>query len=369
MGCSYLEKVQEGSGERRVFHVRKAWVKQTTASDNLSYRKINRAKPLWVGDLIVAANPIDGVVAYNKNTGHIAWRVNVPNGVETTGVAINDRLFFGANDGSFYSVNAKNGQILWTFPTRIENLSEPLLVEGIVYFLTGNNSLYALDAVSGKQLWMYSRSDTSSFSIRGGSKPAFRNGTIYVGFSDGHVVALMAKTGAVKWEKQLNKNKKFRDLDSSPLIEGDYLYISGFDEGTYCLRAATGDQVWRSEYGGYGNILLVNDKLYFAGTNNEVVALDKVTGQKYWTYKLKDGIATSPTLYKGLIVVGESQGALLFIDANTGKIISFFEPGRGIFSQSLADEKNSLVYFMSNESVLYSLEAKWDYPKHIPYLN
>lgn len=364
-GCSTFSKNQESSRE---LLIRKDWVRQSTQKVNPYYRKINRAQPLRFGNLILVSNAIDGVMAYNADSGQEVWRVSLANGSEATAALINDRLFLGASDGQFYSINAKTGAVLWTFPTRTEVLSEPLIEEGHLYFLAGNNSLYALDAATGKQLWLYTRQETSALSVRGGSKPAFRNGTLYVGFSDGAVVALLAQNGAVKWEKQLSKNKKFRDVDSDPLIEGDYLYVGGFDDAVYCLRAATGEQVWKAENGSYGKFLLVGDLLYFASTSDEFVAVQKSTGQRTWAWPVKGGIATGASYYRGLVVFGESQGKVRFLDSSKGKQMGSFEPGRGVLTQPLADEKNSRIYFMSGEANMYSLEVNWGIPKRIPYL-
>lgn len=364
-GCSVLDAQFT---KKRVFETRELWARSTTTTDTLGFRKINRMKPLLFKDLVIQANGLDGVLAFDKFSGQEKWRLNIANGAEPSAAIVNERLFLGASDGQFYSINAENGKIIWTFPTRIETLSEPLLVEGVLYVLTGNNSLYALDAATGRQMWLYSRQDPSSLSIRGGSKPALRNGTLYVGFSDGSLVALLASTGALKWEKQLSRNKKFRDLDTDPLIEGDYIYVLGYDDHAYCLRAATGEQVWKSELGGYGAILLAGDRIYFGSSNGQFVALNKETGKKVWGFPLKEGIATSASLYKGLIVFGESQGALQILDAATGRQISSFSPGKGILSPPLVDEAQNTVYFISNEANLYSLKIGWVIPQHIPYL-
>lgn len=353
---------------QRRFAVNEVFVKRTTDADNLGFRKINRMKPLLYKDLVIQANGLDGVGAYHYLTGAEKWRLPILNGAEPSATLIKDRLFIGASDGQFYSIQADTGKVVWTFPTKIETLSEPLLHDGVLYILTGNNSLFALDAATGKQVWLYTRQDTSSLSIRGGSKPAIRNGTLYVGFSDGSIVALLAQNGALKWEKQLSRNKKFRDLDSDPLLEGDFMYVAGYDDRIYCLRAATGETVWTSPYGGYGSILLAGDRLYVASSNNEFLALQKETGQKVWSYPLKDGIATSATLYKGLIVFGESQGALQILDAATGKQISSFSPGRGILSPPTVDERTGMVYFISNEANLYGIRIGWSNKAQISYL-
>lgn len=371
-GCSTLNKWKENlfdqGTERREFQTRKMWVRQTTVNDNLQYRKINRFQPIAYGNFIIQANAIDGVVAFDRNSGQEVWRVPVLNGVEAPATTVNDRMFFGGMDGQFYSVSMKDGTVLWTFPTRIETLSEPLIQDGNVIFLTGNNSLYSLDASSGKQNWLYTKQDASSLSVRGGSKPAYANGTIYVGFSDGSVVALLSQSGAVKWEVQLSNNKRFRDVDSDPVIEKEFLYLSGFDDSFYCLRTSTGEVVWKQNKGGYGTPLVTGKVIYYAATSNELLALNKETGQINWSYKLKEGIATPPVFYKGIVAFGESSGPLHFVDGTSGKQVAFFNPGRGLLGKPLVDEKANQLFFISGEANLWALEIGWKYPNHIPYL-
>lgn len=371
-GCSSLDAA---AGRKRTFQVDNVWTRRTTEKPNLEFRKINRFTPIfytsknkWKGDLVIQANAIDGVVAYNRKWGFEVWRLPVLNGVESSAILKGSALYFGGNDGQFYRVDAETGNVAWTFPTRIENLSEPTVEEGAVFFLTGANSLYALDAETGKQLWLYSRPETSSLSIRGGSKPAYRNGTLFVGFSDGALVALISKTGQVKWEKQLSRNKRFRDLDSNPLVDGEVVYVIGYDDATYALRSATGDAVWKFEKGGYGGFQMIGDRLYFATTTDEFVAVDKTTGRQIWAAKVATGIATASSTLKGLLVFGEAQGSLRFLDAGTGRQVGSFDPGGGILSPPAVDEKKDAVYFITNEANLYQLQAKWARPKASSYL-
>ncbi|WP_413291500.1 PQQ-binding-like beta-propeller repeat protein [Bdellovibrio sp. HCB337] len=369
-GCSTFENLLSRTAEKREFQVREVWVRQGPQKDNLGFRKINRMTPLIVGDLLIEANALDGMVAYHRDGGHQVWRLNVLNGVEAGAALVNDRLFFGASDGSFYSVNAKTGKVLWTFPTRTENISEPFLdtTNGIVYFISGANVVYALDAESGRQVWLYSRQDNSNFSIRGGSKPALKDGNLFVGFSDGTLVSLNAKTGNLQWELPLNKNKKFRDIDAAPVVDGDQIFVSGYDDKLYCINAGKGDIQWKIDGGGYYPVTISGDKIYYSTTSGEVWALQRGNGDKIWSYKVPEGVPTQAKVYKGLAVFGESQGALKFLDANTGKQVSSYSPGRGIMSTPLVDDKNNHIYFISGEANVYAMEAKWSYPQWIPYL-
>lgn len=362
-GCATVDRTLEQwsskNNSKREYEVKTAWVRQTTVKDNLGFRKINRMTPLLVNDLIIQGNGLDGIVAYEKENGRQKWRLAIPNGVEPSATSIRDRLFVGASDGNFYSVESSSGQIQWSFPTKAENLSAPLLEEGVVYFLAGNNVFYALDAATGRQLWLYSRQDTSQFSIRGGSQAAFYNGTLYVGFSDGSLVALNAKTGAVVWELQLNRNKRFRDIDATPVIDGNQIYIAGYDDKLYCVSLDKGEVIWRIDGGGYSAVTMVGDKIIYPTTNGEVWALKKANGDKVWSYKLKEGIATQVKAYKGSLVFGESQGKLRFLDPNSGAELGAMEPGRGILSTPQVDEKAGRVYFISGEANLFAINAGW----------
>ncbi len=64
-------------------------------------------------------------------------------------------------------------------------------------------------------------------------------------------------------------------------------------------------------------------------------------------------------LFKGSLVFGESQGSLKFLDPSSGAVLGSMEPGRGILSTPLVDEKNNRVYFISGEANLYAIRAGW----------
>ena len=373
VGCSTIDRWLSENPPRRSFQARADWITQGPAKTNLQFRKVNRFTPLLYqhpqfGQIIIQANAIDGLTAMTTSDGNVVWRRPLLNGIEAGGVLQKDKLLVGASDGQFYSISVNTGDIQWSFPTRIETISEPSLEENLVIFLSGANTLYALDIDSGKQVWLYTRQDTQAISVRGGSKPAVKAGTAYVGFADGAVVALNSKTGALKWERQLNRNKRFRDVDSDPLIDGEFLFVSSFDNAIYCLRSATGEVVWKSEKGAFGTPLMVGDTVYFASTGGESQALDRSSGKKKWAFPIEDGIATGARTYKGLLVFGESRGDLHFLDAVTGNPVGHFSPGKGIMSTPVVDEKSDRIYFISGEANVYAVKVAWKNAAAISYL-
>lgn len=357
-GCSSFSGKQI---ESREYHVRKLWVRNALSQANTGFRKINRMSPVLTGDLLVTGNAIEGLVAYDRDTGRERWRVPFINGVEGGATLIRDRLFVGASDGKFYSLNAQTGEIVWTFVTNAESLGEPLLDgdRGILYFLTSTNVVHALDAATGRPVWVYSRQEAAQFTIRGGSRPSLRGETLYVGFSDGFLAALNSRTGAIRWDVQLNRNKRFRDIDASPVIDGDRLYVAGFDDKLYALSTDNGSILWSLPRGGFASVSLDGNRVLYPTSDGALLALDRDSGRILWSFEIKEGIATSVVSQQGLLIFGESRGSLRFLDASSGKEMASFAPGRGVFSRPLVEDRTGRVYFISNEANVYALEAKW----------
>lgn len=345
------------------------WVRDSLASKNLGFRKINRMSPILYKNLVIVGNSIDGVVAYTQDVGQEVWRIAIPQGVEASGTVIKDRLFVGSNNGRMYSIDLGTAQIIWSFDTKSEVIAEPLLQDGVLYFLSASQSVFALDAVTGKQQWTYNRQDTASLmTLRGGSRPSYANGNLYLGFSDGSLVALNAKTGTQQWEIYLNKNTRFKDIDASPVIDGDFIYINSYDDKLYCVSKTKGEIIWSAKSGGVSTPIIVGDRIVFSTSKGELISVAKSDGHEIWKYKSENGILTDPILFRGFIVTGESQGSLLLLDILTGELKGSFEPGRGVFSKPIASLENKLIYFISGEGNIYSVHADFASTAFIDYL-
>lgn len=345
------------------------WIRDSLAKQNDGFRKINRMTPIVYKEKVIMGNALDGVVAYNQESGQELWRIAIPYGVEASGTAIRDRLFVGSNNGKMYSIDLSLGTVLWTFDTKSEAVAEPLLFDGTLYFISGSQSIFALDAATGKQLWTYNRQDTANLmTIRGGSKPAISNGILYVGFSDGSLVSFNAKTGSQQWEISLNKNTRFKDIDSSPIIDGEFIYISSYDDKLYCVSKNKGEIVWSIKGGGVSTPVISGDRIIFGSSKSEMVSVYKKDGKEFWRFKSDKGIMTDPVLFKGFVVAGESQGSLILLDLLTGVKKASFDPGRGVFSRPSVQADQNNIYFISGEGNAYSLKANINLPESASYL-
>jgi outer membrane protein assembly factor BamB len=352
-GCTTVKSVPNQ------FVVEKRWVRGTIDREYLGARRIHRFSPILTEKLVIIGNAVDGLVAYDRNSAHTRWRMEIKDGVEGGAQLVEDILFFGAGDGQLYSVQSDTGKVIWSYPLKAEGLAKPLIRGGVVYVLSGNNVCHALNARTGKLLWTYNRREASNLSVRGGSQPALAGDLVLVGFSDGALVALNKSSGSIVWEINLNKNKRFKDVDATPVIDGETIYISSYDGALYSVNRADGRINWQIDDGGYEEVLLSGNTLFFSSSTGKTIALDKGSGKILWSRDNPRGIATAPILYKGVLVVGEMDGALRFLDARSGDLLDEFAPGRGVTSRSTVDPTSGEVYFMSADANLFALKVAW----------
>lgn len=353
--CSYLKK----NPAPRKFTIERIWAKHTLLTDYVGYRVNHRMTPLLYKDLIIQGNGVDGVSAYKVKTGRLKWSREIEGGVEIGAALYGNTIYFGANDGFFYALNADNGQTKWVFPIRTEGLGAPVVHEGVVYFLTANNIAYALDASSGEQRWLHSRRDTQPLTIRGASRPVVYQNNLIVGFSDGSVLALNMERGTVVWERQLSFSQRFRDVDSGPVLDGEFIYVATYDDRLFKLNASSGEVVWSYHEGGFTDPLVYENNVYYTSSTGKIISLEKETGALVWEKDLKTGVASSPVYFRGLLLFGEWDGQLRAVNALNGESVSSFTTGRGVVSTPKVDEDSARAYVMTKDGNLFSFRLRW----------
>jgi quinohemoprotein ethanol dehydrogenase len=134
--------------------------------------------------------------------------------------------------------------------------TQPVAVDGVLYFSIGYNIVYAVDAVTGKQLWMNDLEGAAGAGHRlrlgwGSRGLAWWNGRIYAATWNGRLVALDAKTGKQAWSAQVLDPKGNEYISGAPRVfDGKVIIGSGSDIGyvrgqvnTY--DAETGRFLWR----------------------------------------------------------------------------------------------------------------------------
>ena len=132
----------------------------------------------------------------------------------------------------------------------------PLAADGVMYVTELEARVTALDVRTGRPLWTHQHAmpeDVLNIGFgrtnRGG---ALLGETFYFGTLDAHLVALDAKSGALRWKTKVAENKLGYSITAAPLaIDGKIIVgVSGGEAGIRgfldAYDAETGERAWRS---------------------------------------------------------------------------------------------------------------------------
>lgn len=307
--------------------------------------------------------------------------------------------YSGKRHSSLDQINTSNAKTIvakWVYQTGATGKFEttPLVVDGILYATAPDNRAFALDARSGRPIWLYQRQDPSDIRPccgRVNRGMAILGDKVFFGTLDAHVVALDAKTGAVRWDVEAADYRTGHSFTVAPLAVKN-LIILGVSGGEYGVRgfidaydAETGQRKWRFytvpgpgepghetwegdswKVGGApawntgtydpatnqifwptGNPAPSNRGAGRAGENlysNSLLALNADTGMLNWYFQFTkhdehDWDATQvPVLIdkdgKKLIVQADRNGYFYVIDRTNGRLISATPYGKTTWSDS-----------------------------------
>jgi alcohol dehydrogenase (cytochrome c) len=156
------------------------------------------------------------------------------------------------------STNAGRLQLAWSLSLPAgTNQITPLVHDGIL-FVNSHGTVQALDAGNGDLLWKFSR-QSAPVTPAGPPSTQPRNMAIYgttlfVPTLDNHMLALDARTGALRWDHQIEKSLGVLRLTGGPMVvHGKVIQgVSGCSGAAYAggcfivaLDAQTGTEAWR----------------------------------------------------------------------------------------------------------------------------
>jgi outer membrane protein assembly factor BamB len=171
------------------------------------------------------------------------------------------------------ALDARTGQQLW----KVEGKFNGCVVAGDTLYVNRNGVLAALALADGKPIWTGKNEvgDTAS-------APALAQDKLLIGTADGRVCAFSTKDGAMLWAAQTGPSltslqpykRGFSDVNSSPAILGDVVYVGASDGQIHALALQNG-----AEFGNYdlgvpiaSSPFISGDTLYIGGYDGNLYA-------------------------------------------------------------------------------------------------
>ncbi len=148
--------------------------------------------------------------------------------------------------------NVSRMQIAWGWALgNGPNEATPLVHDGVMFLYSFDDTIQALDAKTGDFLWQYTRQSKTDLPFLRTRKSIAIYGTrLYTLTSDGHLVAINAKTGQTAWDIVPEPASTHFWFTSGPLIaNGNVVFgTGGFQPGGNFVMAfdtETGQERWR----------------------------------------------------------------------------------------------------------------------------
>jgi outer membrane protein assembly factor BamB len=146
---------------------------------------------------------------------------------------------------------------------------------------------------------------------------------VFVGSSDGGLYALQADTGDILW-----RFETLGFVQCSPLYDPreNVVYFGSNDGALYKVDAEHGQLLWRFMTNAEvaRRPVLDGSTLYAANANDTLIAVDTETGKLRWSQHRTPALGmevagySGPTLYRGRVYMGFSDGTVTAFDAATG---------------------------------------------------
>ena len=356
---------------------------------------MNRFSAIGVICLFAAASAaLDGQSMFRGGPAHLGvydsqapqqlslkWTFSTNGAIYSSPAVAGGVVYIGSSDGNLYAVDAATGKLRWKFDAHGQVRSSPAVVGGAVYVISLDGNLYAVDTATGKQRWAFATEGEHRSTKAGNlgvfppteavpdawdfylSSPAVADGTVYFGSGDGHVYAVDAATGALKW-----KYKTGDVVHSSPAVSGGVVYAGSWDTYFYALDAATGALKWKFKTGDDarthvmmgipGSAAVASGTVYFGSRDANFYALNAQTGALKWTVP-NDGswVIASPAVADGVVYYTTSDShRFQALDAESGKVLYWLPTN--IFAFSSPAIAGSHAFFGTFDGQLHDVDLK-----------
>ncbi len=264
---------------------------------------------------------------------------------------------FGSSDGNMYAVDAKNGNLKWTFETKAAIHSTPILDKNTVYFGGWDGIFYALDAKTGKEKWKFSTEIKTGFTGIQASA-VVSDGVVYFGARDPYFFALDISTGKVIWKY----NAENSWILSSAVVKDNTVYVGTSD--TYALLALdakTGKEKYRFKGNGYvySSPAIAGNTIYFGDFSGNLFDLNLLSDGKESNAistenrnKYAENILNNNHLDFGFVA---KQADLSIYSENKKVMDEFYKLGPIVSSPFI---NNNVIFYGSADGYLYAYNLK-----------
>jgi outer membrane protein assembly factor BamB len=193
---------------------------------------------------------------------------------------------------------------------------------------TIDGKLFGLEATNGNERWRYER-EVPVLTLRGSGSPVISGGAVYTGTAGGRLVALRVDNGALLWNVNVtvpsgrSELERMSDIDGDPIVLGGGVFVATYQGEVAAVEERSGRVAWRRKLSSYSRMAADRRGLYVSDAEGVVWGLELQSGSARWSQDaLKNRRLSNTAIVGGLVVVGDFEGYLHWLDRNDGSLVA-----------------------------------------------
>lgn len=302
------------------------------------------ADPVVAGGRIFTLDSNSNVVATGSDGSTLWSRVLVPasdkdGDASGGGLAFGDgTVFVTTGFGELFALEATSGATRWRQKLDAPLTAAPTVDGNLVYVVSRDSQAWALNTKTGRIQWQLPGTPSPSV-VSGGSGPAVAARLVVFPFGSGELSGALKQSGIRVWGSSVAGKRRgvaystVSDVTGDPVIDGGTIFASNQSGRTVAIKASSGERLWTANEGAYGPVWPSGDSVFLISDRNELLRLDRATGERIWGVELpyytrrkltkRDGIFNhyGPLLAGGRLIVASGDGALRSYDPASGALV------------------------------------------------
>lgn len=212
-------------------------------------------------------------------------------------------------------------------------ISTPIIAENKIFFLSTDSKLSAFNLKSRRKIWQQDLSVKKENKNEGfGGGMSFNNGVLYVSTGFGFIIAFESDSGEEIWRVNLRIPSR-----SAPIADDRMVYAITHDNQLFALDKISGNIMWThrgilesATILSSTSVAVSDDLVFVPYSSGEIYAIRPINGSVIWTDSLAlTGLSTSlseinsitarPIIDNGRLISVSHAGRMVSIDIPTGE--------------------------------------------------
>lgn len=290
--------------------------------------------PALVDGNVYVASENGRISKLDLATGRSLWRIDTDTGL-TAGVGSDGRTVVVVGEKGVIFAYDSEGKQRWKAQATSEVLSAPAIGLGVVLIRSMDNRVTAYDADTGDRKWTVQRT-APPLSLRTAPGITIADGTAYVGFAGGRMLALMLTNGAPSWEvavgdpRGVTELERIADISGTPVVSGRDVCAVAYQGRVACFDTASGSARWAAGLSSDGGVAVDERNVYVADEKGGLNAFSRMGGTSVWrNAQMTNRRLSTPVSFNDAVATGDFEGYIHFLSKEDGVLIGRIKTGGG----------------------------------------